>query len=320
MYVAAAAIAWVPGGISLTRSQTITLPSVSTQSPINPPGHASAANAKASDFLKKLATETALGEVRLPSFPDFATRVQKVLEDPRAAPAQIAQVIAADAALAARILRLANSAFMNPGGKQITDLKRAVTQLGHQLVRCTAVAFALQQMKFGGNAQLRNALKDLWVNGMLVASIAYVLARTTRAANPDEALVTGLMHNIGRLYIAVNLRPEGPGEGSEWTAVVNEWHPKIAYAILKHWKFAATISEAVREQNSWGRETQGSELTDILIASTALVPCVFYREQLKDTITAVPPFKRLKLDAARCRQLMADSAQQIRALQTSLSA
>ena len=55
-------------------------------------------------------------------------------------------------------------------------------------------------------------------------------------------------------------------------------------------------------------------------ASTALVPCVFYREQLKDTITAVPPFKRLKLDAARCRQLMADSAQQIRALQTSLSA
>jgi len=92
--------------------------------PSDPPRGAAPGATTAVLLVRKLVAEIAAGEVRLPSFPDFATRVQKVLEDSRAAPAQIAQVIAADAALAARILRLANSAFMNPSGRQIKDLKR----------------------------------------------------------------------------------------------------------------------------------------------------------------------------------------------------
>ncbi|MGB6307838.1 MAG: HDOD domain-containing protein [Steroidobacteraceae bacterium] len=285
----------------------------------DPPG-----GVEALGFVRKLAEEIAAGEVRLPSFPDFATRVQRLLEDPRAAPAQIAQVIAADAALAARILRLANSSFMNPSGRKINDLKRAVAQLGHQLVRCTAVSFALRQMELdGGKPELRPQLHELWRNGVLVASIAYVLARTTRAASPDEALVTGLMHNIGKLYIVVAAPKQDPAEAgaAAWANAVHEWHPRIARAILKHWGFALPIVAAVGDQTSWDRESQGGDsLTDILIASRALVPCVFYREQLDDTVTAVPPFKRLGIDdTARCKQLMADSAQQIRALHSTLS-
>jgi HD-like signal output (HDOD) protein len=248
--------------------------------------------------------------------------VQKVLEDSRVEPAQIAQIIAADAALAARILRLANSAFMNPSGYQVKDLKRAIAQLGHQLVRCSAVSFALRQMELdGGNAELRSRLQEFWRKGMLVASIAYVLARETRGASPDEALVTGLMHNIGRLYITVSFPDEPRDSGDDaWADVVNEWHPRIAHAILKHWGFPTQIVAAVGAQNSWERETQGGDaLTDILIAATALVPCVFSREYLDDTVTAVPPFRRLGLDAARCQRLMADSAQQIRSLQAALS-
>jgi len=286
------------------------------------PRRAQADGTTAADFVAKLAAEVAAGEVRLPSFPGFATRVQKVLEDSRAAPAQIAQVIAADAALAARILRLANSSFMNPSGRRINDLKRAVTQLGHQLVRCTAVSFALRQMELdGGNLELRPQLQELWRQGMLVASIAYVLARQTRAASADEALVAGLMHNIGRLYIAVSSpRHQSVGDKDSWADVVNEWHPRIAQAILKHWGFPPAITAAVGNQNDRDRETRaGEELTDVLIAGTALVPCVFYRERLSDTVTAVAPFRRLGLDAARCQRLMADSAKQIRSLQAALS-
>src|ERR1700721_3291116 len=69
-----------------------------------------------SEFLKELSAELASGDVRLPSFPDIAQRVQRALEDPRATPVQVARVIGIDAALAARVLRLANSAFLNPSG------------------------------------------------------------------------------------------------------------------------------------------------------------------------------------------------------------
>ena len=85
--------------------------------------------------LRKLASEVAAGEVRLPSLPGIAVRVQQVLEDPRAARTRVAQVIGADAALAARILRLANSSFFNPSDAAITDLRHALTRLGNQMIR-----------------------------------------------------------------------------------------------------------------------------------------------------------------------------------------
>jgi HD-like signal output (HDOD) protein len=272
--------------------------------------------------IRKLASEVAAGDVRLPSLPGIAVRVQQVLEDPRAARTQVAQVIGADAALAARILRLANSAFLNPSSQQITDLKQAVTRLGHQLVRCTAVSFSLQQMELGtGEAEFRPHIRELWRKGTLVASIAYVLARETRAANPDEALMTGLMHNIGHLYITVNapVRASGGGAGKAWEQVVEEWHPRIASSILKHWKFPAAIVAAVADQNL-DRTTGGDDgLTDVLIAAKALESCVFHRELLNDTVTAGPPFQRLGLGAVQCKDLLGAAADQIKALRAALT-
>src|SRR5216683_5610523 len=83
-----------------------------------------------SEFLKELSAELASGDIRLPSFPAVAQRVQRALEDPRATPDQVARVIGIDAALAVRILRLANSAFLNPSATRITELQQAVHRLG----------------------------------------------------------------------------------------------------------------------------------------------------------------------------------------------
>lgn len=272
-------------------------------------------------FMRKLMLELALGDVRLPSFPDIAARVQKVLEDPKATSARVAVVVRSEAALAARILRLANSSLLNISGEPINDLRVALTRLGVQLVRCTAVSFALQQMQLGGSDRaLRSQLHELWRDGTLVASIAYVLARETKVANPDEALLTGLMHNIGRLYIAVNV-PRGAqaiANSEEWTTTVNEWHPQIAVAILKHWKFPASIATAVANQTSQDRETD-EKLSDILITAILLVPCIFKREALSEIAAEAPALQRLKLNAADCNRILVASAEQIRSLRAGLS-
>lgn len=276
-----------------------------------------------SEFLKGLSAELASGDIRLPSFPQVAQRVQRALEDPRATPDQVARVIGIDAALAVRILRLANSAFLNPSAKPITELQQAVHRLGHQLVRCTAVSFALQQMNAGASvAALRPQLHELWRQGTLVASIAYVLARETRAANPDEALIAGLMHNIGSLYIAVRAHQHGAELGADdaATRVLNNGHPRIAGAILGHWKFAPSIVSAVSNQNASNLAATGAgPLTDVLVAAISLVPCVFYRGLLNETVTAIPAFQRLALDAAECERLLNTTAGQIKALHGALA-
>jgi HD-like signal output (HDOD) protein len=274
-----------------------------------------------SEFLKELSAELASGDVRLPSFPDIAQRVQRALEDPRATPVQVARVIGIDAALAVRVLRLANSAFLNPSAKPITELQQAVNRLGHQLVRCTAVSFALQQMNAGdGVAALRPQLQELWRKGTLVASIAYVLARETRAANPDEALVAGLMHNIGSLYIAVRAHQHGAVLGADdaATRVLSNGHPRIAGAILGHWKFAPSIVSAVSNQNASNLPTGPAGLADVLIASISLVPCVFFRGLLDETVTAVAAFQRLALDTTECTRLLRTTGRQIKSLHSAL--
>jgi HD-like signal output (HDOD) protein len=273
--------------------------------------------------IRKLSLEVAVGDVRLPSLPDIAVRVQQVLEDPKAARTRVAQVIGADAALAARILRLANSAFFNPSTQQIFDLQQAITRLGTQLVRCTAMSFSLQQMEFGsGDAQLRPHIRELWRKGALVAAIAYVLARETRTAKPDEALMTGLMHNIGDLYITV-ATPGRAGDGVDddaWEQLVQEWHPRIAGSILKHWKFPPAIIDTVVNQNTENPDCGGEVgLTDVLIAAIALGSCVFQRDLLDDAVTAAPSFERLRLDAAECNRLLASAAVQIKALRAALT-
>jgi HD-like signal output (HDOD) protein len=265
----------------------------------------------------------ATGDVRLPSLPGIAIRVQQVLEDPRAPRTRIAQVIGADAALAARILRLANSAFLNPSGQSITDLRHALTRLGNQLTRCTAVSFCLQQMEFGaGQADIQPRIRELWRQGTLAAAIAYAIARETRAAIPDEALMAGLMHNIGRLYVAVNAprRAIGGGDDKAWERVVEEWHSRIASSILKHWKFPAAIIAAVADQNAPDRELRGEDgLTDVLIAAIALQSCVFHRELLDDTVIVGAPFQRLGLGSAECQHLLVTAADQIKALRVALT-
>jgi HD-like signal output (HDOD) protein len=273
-------------------------------------------------FVHDLTLELLTGDVRLPSFPDIVIQLQRILDDPATAPAQIARVIGADAALAARILRLANSAFMNPSDRQVTDLRQAISRLGHQLVRCTAVAFSLQQMKFGGrSSELRPKLQALWRVGMLVASIAYVIARESRAANPEEAMLTGLMHNIGRLYITVN-SPGGAGDGARTPVtpeVMNEWHPRIAASILKQWKFPAAIATAVGNQTMMERPPGVAVgLSNVLIAAVALVPSVFRRELVDDTVAAVPAFRDLGLDTEDCNRILTTSAEPIRSLQAAL--
>jgi HD-like signal output (HDOD) protein len=274
------------------------------------------------EFVRDLAAELATGELRLASIPDVAARVQRALDDELATPTQVAQAIGTDAALAARVLRLANSATFNPTGQAVTDLQAGVGMLGHQLVRCAAVALALRKMKLSTeHAGLQPQLQELWRKGTLVASIAYVLARETKAASPEEALVTGLLHNVGRLYILVRAhsRPEALVAGAVPEQVLHDWHPRIGAAVLERWKFPASIVGAVAHQSAWGRSTDGGEpLTDVLIAALALVPCVFYREQLDDTVTAPVPFRRLELTAADCNRLLGATAQQIRALRDAL--
>ena len=101
--------------------------------------------------------------------------------------------------------------------------------------------------------------------------------------------------------------------------MLNNGHPRIAGAILGHWKFAPSIVSAVGNQNASNLPATGAgPLTDVLIAAISLVPCVFFRGLLDETVIAVAAFQRLALDAADCKRLLGTTAGQIKALHSAL--
>jgi hypothetical protein len=131
------------------------------------------------------------------------------------------------------------------------------------------------------------------------------------------------MHNIGSLYITVRAHQHGAALGVDdaATEVLEHGHPRIAGAILGHWKFAPSIVSAVGNQNATTLPAIGAgPLTDVLIAAISLVPCVFFRGLLDETVTAVAAFQRLELDAAACKRLLSTTARQIKSLHSALAA
>lgn len=273
------------------------------------------------EFVKRLTAELASGDLKVPSFPDIAQRVRRVLNDERASQAQIAQVVGSDAALAARVIRIANSSTFNPGGQPVTELPTAISRVGHELVRCAATAFALAQMRAAVRApELRPQLQEAWRQSTLVAAIAYVLARETRAANPDAALVAGMLHNVGRLFIVsrAHLRVVEYAAPEVWDEVLQDWHPQVGRTILRDWKFPESLANAIAGQNEWA-EGEADGLKSVLVCAIALVPCVWDRELLDATVAGSPAFAALGLDADRCRRFLGDTAEQIKQLREALA-
>ena len=84
------------------------------------------------EFLQTLAAEVSKGNVNLPCFPDVVIRIRQALEDPETRVSQAVRIVGAEPRLAARLLQTANSVVFNPSGKQVTELRTAITRLGNR--------------------------------------------------------------------------------------------------------------------------------------------------------------------------------------------
>ncbi len=212
------------------------------------------------DFVRTLAAELSVGNVDLPSFPEIAVRVRRVLSDPKSSVEQVVRVVGSEPALAARLLRIANSASLNRSGRAVTDLRTAINRIGYNMVRSASISFSMAQIRTSNKlAGLEHHLNDLWQRSTSVAAFAYVLARTCTKVNPDEAMLTGMMHGIGKLYVLTRVidHPELFASNTMLNQIIGEWHASIGKAILENWKFPESMAQAVGDQADFSRTSGG---------------------------------------------------------------
>ena len=275
--------------------------------------------AVAMQLLNDLAAEVSAGKVNLPSFPDVVIRVRKALSDPEAKVTQIMKIVSTEPQLAARLIQVANSASFNPSGKPLTDLRAAITRLGHRPVQSAAMSFAVKQLRLAPALRaIAKPLNVLWEESITVASICQVLARRTKVS-PDEAFLTGLLHGMGRMYIMVRSVGKSDGLSTTFSDMIDGWHPGIGKAVLENWGFSESMSEAINDQYDYDHTGQGGpDLTDILVVSVVLA--VVLREPGPRTVTmdGINSFQRIGLTSQDCSDVLRHAEHQLGTLHAAL--
>lgn len=276
------------------------------------------------EFIRTLAAELSGGKIDLPSFPEVAVRVRRILSDPKSSIEQVVRVVGSEPALAARLLRIANSASMNRTGRTVTDLRTAINRIGYNMVRSASISFAMAQIRKANKlVGLEHHLQDLWQRSTRVAAFAFVIARTCTRVNPDEAMLTGMMHGIGKLYVLTRAtdHPDLFASNGTLEEIIHDWHPSIGKAILENWDFSEDMSQAVGDQENLERtEPEKADLSDVIAVAVLMSSYGEDLPALEAALNGLPASGRLGLNEARTMSLMQESAAEVSALSEALGA
>jgi HD-like signal output (HDOD) protein len=271
-------------------------------------------------FVSELARELSLGRVDLPSFPDAAARVQTALSDESVTAERIARVITSDAGLTARVLTMANSTLLHRGDSRVSDLKVAITRIGHENIRTAALAYATTQLRRAPDLlHIRSRLDKCWQEGVRVAALARAMAKESRQVRTDEAMLAGLLHNIGKIYILAHTPKEGSDSFEYEDESLNSWHPSIGQALIENWKLGDELAAAVGGQFELDRSHEGSpDLQDLLIVAVYVATQMANSSADDSALAQIPAAKSLGLTDSAFVRIMLESQTDLEMLQAAL--
>jgi HD-like signal output (HDOD) protein len=198
----------------------------------------------------------------LVSLPDIFIRLKAVVDDPESSMADVADVVASDPALTARLLKIANSPYFG-FPSQITTVARATSLLGtqqiHDLVLATTVTAA-----FSGIPTELISMQDFWSNSIRCGLLCRRLAQECNVLDSERLFVEGLLHDVGHLIMYQSLPGasaaallESQQQDRPLFLVERELigfdYAQAGSALMRSWHFPPGLIESVRYQNEPAR-------------------------------------------------------------------
>jgi HD-like signal output (HDOD) protein len=220
-----------------------------------------------SDYMDPELERRILACPTLPSLPAVALELLRLCRDDEIDLRRVAEALSRDPALAARVLRAANSASLAARGK-VSTLTRAVPLLGTNATLTLALSFSLVR---GRRRDDRAGFdhRAFWRRSVFSALAGRVLAESgIRSADPEEAFLAALLQDLGMLALAeVFPREYGilcASAGSDHAALAagerREWgcdHAAVGGLLARTWSLPACFGDAMAASH----ERPGSEGT-----------------------------------------------------------
>jgi HD-like signal output (HDOD) protein len=224
-------------------------------------------------ILEDIAKDLSGSEITFPTFLDITFQVRSALKDPNLSIEQLAKLVGAEPLMSAKIIRMANSVAMNPSGREIADVKSAIIRVGMEAVRSVSFAVAMEQLLKSKQMQPFEELSQkLWEHTSHVAALCRVLARKVAKINGDEAMFTGLVHDLGVFYLmsrAANF-PELVNDKPELHGLLVGWHDNIGHALLSALGSPESVVQAVQEHETDREIVEVRSLSDVLYVANKI--------------------------------------------------
>ena len=202
-------------------------------------------------MLEDIAKELS-GEVVFPTYFDVVLRLRKVLQDPNQSIGEIAATILIEPLISAKLLHLANSVAFNPEGREVVDLKSAIARLGINAVRTTAMSIVMSQLlRAKGMAEFAELTHSLWDHSIKSSAAARVIAKTMTRLNPEEAMLAGLIHDLGAFYMLYRATQYEELRHRPDTVkyLIMQWHESIGVSLLSALGIPEEIIDATADHD-----------------------------------------------------------------------
>lgn len=259
-------------------------------------------------FSRTIEQDLATRQLTFPTFLDLTVRVKRVCDDPNSTTEEVVNVIRPDALLSARVLRLANSAALNPYGKETTAIADAVQRVGLLNVRSLAFAVATEQLASETRSpDARLIASGLWMHTIDVAAWSWGISRHLRAGNADTALFAGMLSTLGQFYLLAraNRHPALEKDMNRFAEFVGLWHEPVARALINALDVPDTVSSVFDDRNPYGGAWPPRELRDIYF-----IACLC--AETPNPFLQFSPEMRSTLLQAATRDVPADQLEELR--------
>lgn len=201
--------------------------------------------------------EIILKSVELPSVPMVAARIIQLIDNPTSSLDELQRAIMADQAMTSRILKIANSSFY--GVRQNIDtISEALSILGLKVTRLIVLAAATRGIykRFGPTEKM------IWEHSLGVSIAAGILGSQVSYIKREEAVVAGLLHDIGKIVINNSL----PEKFEKIFAEVREKkipflrvedeelgfnHTETGYYLAEKWGFPEVLCYVISKHHSF---------------------------------------------------------------------
>ena len=195
--------------------------------------------------------------------------------------------------------------------------------LGNGIVRSLVTSLAMEQVyRTKLSPHLDALLKQNWEHSAQVAALSQIIARKFTAHNPEEAMLGGLVHDIGKLPIIEYSEriPELVSNKKALNMVLEALHPNIGKLILKTWKFPLhLIAVAAEHENLQRNPSSRTDYVDVVLIANLLSYIGTDHRYTKLDWSKIPAFNRLNIPPDECIETIKaakDEIAQIRQLLT----